>query len=62
MDRGECDGPAQAHADDDSTVGKDLKPSSVVLERLGIKLNQYEMIFNQVSGWVDELSDTLNFN
>ena len=52
----------QTHGDNDSTGGKDLKPSSVVLERLGIKSNQYERIFDQVSGWVNELSDTLNFD
>jgi len=52
----------QSHGDDDLTGGQDLSPSSVVLERLGMKLNQYEIIFAKVSAWANELSDTLNFD
>ena len=52
----------QSHGDDDSTGGQDLRPSSVVLERMGIKLNQYEIIFGKVGSWVNELSNTLKFD
>jgi putative nucleotidyltransferase with HDIG domain len=52
----------QSYGDGDSTGGQDLTPSSVVLKRLGIKLDQYELIFDRVCSWMNELSDTLNFD
>ena len=52
----------QSYGDGDSTGGQDLTPSSVVLKRLGIKLDQYELIFDRVRSWMNELSDTPNYD
>ena len=39
-----------------------VMPSSVVLERLGIKLDQYEVIADKAHSWMNKLSDTLSFD
>ena len=52
----------QSQVEDESKVGQDLGPSSVVLDRLGISLKQYDLISNKVVSWMNELTDTLNFD
>ena len=52
----------QSCDDDDSAVGGSLIPSSVVLDRLGLNIDQYEAISNKVSVWMTKLSDTLTFD
>lgn len=52
----------QSYGDGDSTGGQDLTPSSVVLNRLGINLDQYDLIFDRVRSWMNELSDTPNYD
>ena len=39
-----------------------IELSPAVIDRLGIKLSQFETISEKVSRWVDELSDALAFN
>jgi putative nucleotidyltransferase with HDIG domain len=51
----------QSNDDDISVDGKLVKPSSEVLERLGIKLDQYEIIAEKALTWAGNLSDTLSF-
>ena len=46
----------------DSAERKSLMPSAVVLDRLGIKLDQYELILNKVSIWMNKLADSLTFD
>ncbi len=51
----------QSNADSDSASGKFAMPSSVVLKRLGIKLDQYEVIAEKAHSWMNKLSNTLSF-
>ena len=41
---------------------KPLMPSTVVLNRLGIKPDQYDLISNKVSVWLNKLADSLTFD
>ena len=51
----------QSNGDDSSVDGKIVKPTPEVLERLGIKLDQYETIAEKALTWERNLSDTLSF-
>ncbi len=51
----------QSNGDGDSTGGQFFVPASVVLKRLGIKLDQYEVLAEQAHSWMNKLSDTLSF-
>jgi HD-like signal output (HDOD) protein len=42
--------------------GHAVELSPAVIDRLGIKLDQFETISEKVARWVDELSDVLAFN
>ena len=42
--------------------GHAVELSPAVIDRLGIKLDQFETISEKVARWVDELSDALTFN
>ena len=42
--------------------GHAVELSPAVIDRLGIKLDQFEIISEKVAHWVDELSDALAFN
>ena len=46
----------------DSAKSNFIMPSTVVLNRLGIKSNQYELISNTVSAWMNKLSESLTFD
>jgi hypothetical protein len=37
-------------------------PSSVVLKRLGIELDQFKIMVAKAHSWINDLSDTLNFD
>jgi putative nucleotidyltransferase with HDIG domain len=52
----------QSNADSDSASGQHAMPSSVVLKRLGIKLDQYEKMAEKAHSWMKKLSDTLTFD
>ena len=52
----------QSNGDSDSTGGKFIMPSSVVLDRLGIKSEQYETFAEKAQSWMKKLSDTLTFD
>ena len=52
----------QSNADSDSASGQFAMPSSVVLKRLGIKLDQYEAMAEKAHSWMKKLSDTLTFD
>ncbi len=52
----------QSCGDGDSAESKSLMPSTVVLDRLGIKSDQYELISNKVSIWMNKLADSLTFD
>jgi hypothetical protein len=52
----------QPNGDNDSVNGKFIMPSSVMLDRLGIKLEQYEVLSEKTHGWMNKLSDTLTFD
>ena len=52
----------QPHADSDSADGQFITPSSIVLDRLGIKLEQYKVIAEKALNWMKKLSDTLTFD
>jgi putative nucleotidyltransferase with HDIG domain len=52
----------QSNSDSDSADGQFSMPSSVVLGRLGIKLEQYEVFAEKVRSWTNKLSDTLTFD
>jgi len=52
----------QPHGDSDSADGQFITPSSIVLDRLGIKLEQYEVIAAKALNWMKKLSDTLTFD
>jgi len=45
----------------DSTAEQSIIPSSVVLSRFGIKLEQYEVFTRKTQSWIKELSGTLKF-
>ena len=51
----------QSHLDSDSGDEKFDMPSSEVLERLGIKLDQYKALAERAQRWLNQLSDTLSF-
>lgn len=51
----------QSGGDSDAAGGKLVKPPSDVLKRLGIKLDQYEVIAEKARIWMNKLSDTLSF-
>ena len=42
--------------------GQSVELSPAVIERLGVRLNQFEAISDKIAQWVDELSDALAFN
>ena len=52
----------QSNADIDSTSGQFAMPSSIVLKRLGIKLDQYKEMAEKAHSWMKKLSDTLTFD
>jgi HD-like signal output (HDOD) protein len=52
----------QSNGDSDSADRQFSMPSSVVLDRLGIKLEQYEVFAKKAHSWMNKLSDTLNFD
>ena len=52
----------QKQVEDESHMGQDIGPSSVVLDRLGLTMKQYDIISDRVSNWINELSDSLNFD
>jgi putative nucleotidyltransferase with HDIG domain len=52
----------QSNADIDSASGQFAMPSSVVLKRLGIKLDQYKTMAEKAHSWMKKLSDTLTFD
>ena len=51
----------QSNGDSDSDGGKFTMPSSVVLNRLGIKMDQYKTMAKQAQNWLKNLADTLTF-
>ncbi|MBT8363328.1 MAG: HDOD domain-containing protein [Deltaproteobacteria bacterium] len=51
----------QSNVDRDSADGQFITPSSVVLDRLGIKLDQYEVFAEKADSWIKKLSDKLTF-
>jgi hypothetical protein len=42
--------------------GQSVELSPAVIERLGVRLDQFEAISGKISHWVDELSDVLAFS
>ena len=52
----------QSNGSNSSVDEKKVKPSSGVLERLGIKFNQYDKIAEKALTWKSEISDTLSFD
>ena len=52
----------QQNDDCDSTDGQFITPSSIVLDRLGIKIEQYEVLAEKAHDWMKKLSDTLTFD
>jgi len=52
----------QSNGDSDSNSGQFAVPSSLVLERLGIKMDRYKAIAKQAQNWMKKLSDTLIFS
>ena len=50
-----------SNEDDDSVGVKFAVPSSEVLKRLGIKIDQFEAIAEKARAWEDQLSGTLSF-
>jgi putative nucleotidyltransferase with HDIG domain len=52
----------QPHSDHDSADGQSVVPLPALLERLGIKLDQYELIAAETQSWMNNLSDTLAFD
>lgn len=52
----------QSNGDSDSADGQLIMPSSVVLDRLGIKLEQYEVFAEKAHSWMNKLADTLTFD
>ncbi|MDH3882630.1 MAG: HDOD domain-containing protein [Desulfobacterales bacterium] len=51
----------QSNGDGNSTGGQYAMPAAVVLKRLGIKIDQYEVLAGQAHSWMNKLSDTLSF-
>ena len=51
----------QPRGDSDSAGGHSVVPSPAVVERLGIKVDQYEVIAAKTQSWMVKLSDTLTF-
>jgi putative nucleotidyltransferase with HDIG domain len=51
----------QSSGKGDPTDEQLIMPSSVVLNRLGIKLKQYEVFSEKARSWIKKLSDTLSF-
>ena len=51
----------QSNGNNTSVDGKKVKPSSEVLERLGIKYDQYEKIAEKALSWESEITNTLSF-
>jgi putative nucleotidyltransferase with HDIG domain len=52
----------QPHVNGDLAAGEFITPSSIVLDRLGIKLEQYEVFAEKTRNWIKKLSDTLTFD
>jgi len=52
----------QPRGDSASADGHSVMPSAAVVERLGIKLDQYEVIAAKTQSWMVKLSDTLTFD
>ena len=52
----------QSNGDSDSADGQFIMPSSVMLDRLGIKLDKYEVFAKKAHSWMKKLSDTLTFD
>ena len=50
----------QSNANNDSASGQFPMPSSVVLNRSGINLDQYQVMAEKARRWMKEFSDTLN--
>ena len=51
-----------SNGDSDSDSGQFAMPSSVVLNRLGIKMDQYKLMAKHAQNWMKNLSDTLTFD
>jgi putative nucleotidyltransferase with HDIG domain len=51
----------QSNAGGNSDSGQIAMPSSVVLKRLGIKLDQYKAMAEKTRSWMKKLSNTLTF-
>ena len=51
-----------ASGDGEFTESKPIMPSTVVLDRLGITVDQYELISSRVAIWMNKLADTLTFD
>ena len=52
----------QLPVDSDLAKGELIMPSSIVLDRLGIKLEQYEVFAEKTRNWIKKLSGTLTFD
>jgi putative nucleotidyltransferase with HDIG domain len=52
----------QPRSDSDSADSQPVMLSSAVLDRLGIKVDQYEVISAKAQSWMVKLSDTLTFD
>lgn len=52
----------QSSGKGDPTDEQLIMPSSVVLSRFGIKLEQYEVFAEKTQSWMKELSETLDFD
>jgi HD-like signal output (HDOD) protein len=52
----------QSHSSNNGGSDQAVEFSAAVIERLGIKMGQFEKISGKVSRWVDELSEALTFN
>jgi hypothetical protein len=52
----------QPQGGSDSADGQPVMLSSAVLDRLGIKVDQYEAIAAKTKNWMAKLSDTLTFD
>ena len=52
----------QPHGDGNSADGQSVVPLPTVLERLGIKFDQYELIAAETQSWMNNLTDTLSFD
>lgn len=52
----------ESYGDGEFTESKSLMPSTVVLDRLAIKVDQYELISSRVANWLNKLADTLTFD